>query len=99
VKRALKDSARAHLFYGGRVQGVGFRYTVESLAMALDLTGWVKNLPDGRVELVCEGPRDKIEALVGQIGESFLGPQIKKTALDWEKPTGEFEDFRVEFSL
>ena len=90
-------SARAHLYYTGRVQGIGFRYTAESIAQRLQLTGWVKNLPDGRVELVCEGPRESIEALVSEIEESSLGRHIQKTDCRWEEPTNEFKDFRVEF--
>ena len=51
---------RAHVFYSGRVQGVGFRYTAQALALDLGLVGWVKNLPDNRVELVCEGTKEII---------------------------------------
>ena len=60
-KKLTKEIHRAHVYYSGRVQGVGFRYTAEGLALDLKLVGWVKNLPDGRVELVCEGPKEKIE--------------------------------------
>lgn len=88
---------RAHIFYTGRVQGVGFRYTAEKIAMDLGLVGWVKNLPDQRVELICEGAKDKIEELLDQIKASHLGPHIRKVRCDWEKATGEFKDFRVEF--
>jgi acylphosphatase len=88
---------RAHVFYTGRVQGVGFRYTAESIAERAALTGWVKNLPDGRVELVCEGAKEKINALLSEIKESSLGIYIKKIDCQWEEPTDEFKDFRVEF--
>ena len=98
-KKAAAAEARAHLFYSGRVQGVGFRYTAERLALDLSLTGWVKNLPDNRVELVCEGPKQKIELLMERIQESSLGPHIQKVACEWETPTNEFDDFRVEFCL
>ena len=53
------------IHYSGRVQGVGFRYTVRSLASRTAVTGFVKNLPDGRVQLVVEGPPDEIRVLVG----------------------------------
>ena len=97
-----KESAvthRAHVYYTGRVQGVGFRYTAERFALDLGLCGFVKNLSDGRVELVCEGPKDRIEALLKQILESSLGPHIKKADCGWEQPSGSFDDFTVEFSL
>lgn len=90
-------TARAHVFYGGRVQGVGFRYTAERFAMDLKLCGWVKNLPDGRVELLCEGPTTKIEMFLKQICASTLGPYIRNTDCRWENATGEFDDFKVEF--
>ncbi len=96
-KKAIIPAFRAHVFYTGHVQGIGFRYTAESIAHRVGLTGWVKNLQDGRVELVCEGAKEKIEALFLEIQESSLGRHIKKTDCRWEQPTNEFEDFRVEF--
>ena len=96
-KRNNSQSNRAHIFYAGRVQGVGFRYTAERFALDLGLGGWVKNLPDNRVEMVCEGPKEKIELLLDQIQKSPLGRTIIKTVCCWEKPTGEFKDFRIEF--
>ena len=92
-------SVRARMLYSGRVQGVGFRFTAERLALELDLTGWVKNLRDGRVEMVCEGPREKIEELFEGIRSSGLGAGIRREACVWEEPTHEFTDFTVEFCL
>lgn len=99
AKKPAKDIQRARVYYSGRVQGVGFRYTAEGLALDLKLGGWVKNLPDGRVELLCEGPKQKIEELFSRIQKSILGPHIKKADISWEKPTNEFTDFTVEFYL
>ena len=96
-KKSVLPAFRAHIFYSGRVQGVGFRYTAESIAHRLELTGWVRNLPDGRVELVCEGPKERIDALFSEIQDSSLGRHIKKTDCLWEEPTNEFKEFRVEF--
>ena len=97
--KSLKKSRRAHIFYSGRVQGVGFRYTAEKIAQDLGLVGWVRNLPDNRVEIVCEGPEEKIELFLQQIRESSLWSFIKNAVCDWEKPTNEFKEFRVEFYL
>ncbi len=97
AKKIEKNIQRAHLYYTGRVQGVGFRYTAEGFALELGLLGWVKNLPDGRVELVCEGAKEKIEELMSRIQKSMLGKHIKKADLSWEIPTSEFSDFIVEF--
>ena len=88
---------RAHIFYSGRVQGVGFRYTAEAIAHRLELTGWVKNLQDGRVELICEGAKEKIEELLSALQECSLSRHIKKVDCSWEKATNEYDDFRVEF--
>ena len=90
---------RAHVFYSGRVQGVGFRFTAERLALELGLVGWVKNLPDGRVEIVCEGPKNKIDLFLEKIRGGFLGRHIEKSACEWGRPTHEFKDFSVEFCL
>ena len=89
---------RAHVFYSGRVQGVGFRYTAERLALELALNGFVKTLPDGRVELVCEGSKERVESLLDKIKKDpALGPHIRKASCAWEEPTGEHADFRIEF--
>ena len=66
------------VFYEGRVQGVGFRWTVKNLARGYDVIGWVKNLPDGRVELQCSGDTEEVEAFLEAIVESELKSHIKK---------------------
>ncbi|OIO38355.1 MAG: hypothetical protein AUJ72_02710 [Candidatus Omnitrophica bacterium CG1_02_46_14] len=96
-KKTVKVSHRAHVFYAGRVQGVGFRYTAEKIALEIGLVGWVKNLPDNRVEIVCEGSAVQIQKFLEGIKTSFLGPYIKKVTCNWEKPIGQFKDFSVEF--
>ena len=98
-KKAAVSAERAHVFYTGRVQGVGFRHTAEQKALELGLTGWVKNLRDSRVELVCEGPKTGIEELLAQIKDGQMGKYVQKTVVTWEKATGEFDDFIVEFEL
>lgn len=98
-KKTAVAEARLHVFYSGHVQGVGFRYTAQRLALDLGLTGWVKNLPDDRVELVGEGSREKLERLLEDIHKSALGPKIRKASPSWEPPTNEFSDFSIEFYL
>ena len=85
---------QAHIFYSGTVQGVGFRYTVRGLAQDLDLKGWVKNLDDGRVEMVAEGPKEKVEALCQAIEKQF-GSYIRGREKEVQDASGEFKDFRI----
>ena len=63
---------RIHVFYSGSVQGVGFRYTAHDIAQGLRLNGWVKNLRDGRVELICEGDEEKLETFLDNLKNGFL---------------------------
>lgn len=67
-----------HVFYEGRVQGVGFRWTTKNLARGYDITGSVRNLPDGRVELLVSGEVEEVEAFLEAIAESDLKSHIKK---------------------
>ena len=66
-----------HVFYEGRVQGVGFRWSAKNLARGYDVTGWVKNIPDGRVEMQVCGDADEVEAFLEAIEESELKSHIK----------------------
>ena len=86
---------RLHAYYTGRVQGVGFRYRVKSLAHGFDLTGIVRNLADGRVELVAEGEKAELEAFQAAIGESEVGCFIRHTDVEWSEPRGEFRGFEI----
>ncbi len=61
-----------HLFYEGRVQGVGFRYTVRHLATGFDVSGWIRNLPDGRVEMLAVGFPDEVTEFLEAIRSSEL---------------------------
>jgi acylphosphatase len=66
------------VFYEGHVQGVGFRFTVRHIAKGFDVTGWVRNLPDGRVELQVTGEEDEVRAFVHRIADSELHSLIRK---------------------
>jgi acylphosphatase len=86
---------RAHAHVSGRVQGVGYRYFVVTEAEVLGLEGWVRNLPDGRVELVAQGPRDRVEGLLARCRE---GPDLSRVgAVDvvWEPAGAELDGFQV----
>ncbi len=87
---------RAHIFYSGRVQGVGFRVTVQRYAVDLDLRGWVKNLPDGRVEILAEGDREKITQLCQNLEKYFPG-YIKDKNIDFVPAQKNYQDFDIAF--
>ena len=85
---------RAHIHFSGTVQGVGFRYTTQSFAQQIALTGWVKNLADGRVEAVVEGPKEQVEVLLGRLKAQF-GGFIHDQQVVWLEPKGEFNQFLI----
>ena len=87
--------ARLQVHFSGHVQGVGFRYTVQRLALGFDVTGWVKNLSDGRVELVVEGERGELEAFQSAIPNAGLRRFIREAQSDWSDGTGEFRGFEI----
>ena len=75
------------VFYEGNVQGVGFRWTVRDVAKGFDVTGWVRNLPDGRVELQATGEEDEVRAFLDRIAQGELHSLIhKQTENKLEKP-------------
>ena len=80
--------------FSGRVQGVGFRYTVNHAATRYDVRGYVKNLPDRRVELVMEGEASEMNQLVDEIKRQMSG-FIKSVTSETSPATGEFKEFSV----
>ena len=83
------------VLYSGRVQGVGFRYTVKSVANGFELTGAVRNLPDGRVELFAEGAGVELQAFVQAIRESGMEHFIQKEDVSWGEAKNEFRGFEI----
>lgn len=85
---------RQTCYFSGRVQGVGFRYTVQNLALQYDVHGYVKNLADGRVELIMEGPENEMNSLVDDVKQKMNG-YIKRVDQSTAPATGEFKQFYV----
>ena len=83
----MSDLERRRVLYSGDVQGVGFRYTARELARAAGLAGYVRNLTDGRVELVVEGPPPAIREALSSL-ESEMAGYIDQTTVEPEPPTG-----------
>ena len=78
VSPAAEVMISLQVFYEGHVQGVGFRFTVRHIAKEFDVTGWVRNLPDGRVELQVTGEEAEVRAFVHRIADSALHSLIRK---------------------
>jgi acylphosphatase len=89
-------SIRRTVHFSGHVQGVGFRYTTQSIAAAFDITGFVRNLPDGRVELVAEGARGEVDRLQRAIHDA-MDAHIAGIDTAERDATGEFTSFLIAF--
>jgi len=91
----MPDRRRMQVFYSGRVQGVGFRYTVKNIVAGYSAVGTVRNLSDGRVELVAEGGRGELEAFRQAIRDSELGHFVEHEDVQWAEATGGFRGFEI----
>lgn len=80
--------SRAHVFITGRVQGVFFRANTKKTAQKQGLSGWVKNLSDGRVEAVFEGPKNAVSEMVRWCHEGPIGANVESVEVKWEDPIG-----------
>ena len=86
---------KVHVLVSGRVTGVGFRYFVERVAHGLKLTGWVRNLPDERVESVAEGEERTLQEFVARLKEGPPFAQVDDLSAEWGPASGDFADFRI----
>lgn len=91
-------SVRLTARFEGRVQGVGFRYTAFGLAENLGVTGYVMNLMNGDVELVAEGPEEKLRLLLQKVQSSHLGRYILRVDQQWSPARGGLDGFGVRFT-
>jgi acylphosphatase len=86
---------RMQIFYSGCVQGVGFRYTAKTVATGFEVTGGVRNLPDGRVELIAEGAPEELEAFRGAIRGAGLAGFIRDESVNWADAQNEYRGFEI----
>ena len=86
---------RMHAVIHGDVQGVGFRYFVIDLARPLGLRGWVRNRPDGSVELTAEGERDQLETLLERARRGPRSAQVTDVEVDWAEASGNLGPFQL----
>jgi acylphosphatase len=86
---------RADVLITGRVQGVFYRHSAQQEAMRLGLVGEVRNLPDGSVEAIAEGPRDRLEEFVAWCRRGPPSAEVENVRVRWSAPLGEFRTFMV----
>lgn len=89
------DLARAHVFVSGSVQGVFFRQEAARRAGSRDVVGWIRNLPDGRVEAVFEGYEAAVQSLVEWCERGPQMADVRDVSVSWEEPKHEEENFSV----
>jgi len=94
----MSGKARAHVLISGRVQGVAYRFFAQKLANALNVTGWVRNRYDGRVEVLAEGDRPNLERFLERLRDGPRLAQVDGFEVEWGDFTGEFPSFRITFS-
>lgn len=88
---------RAHIFVSGIVQGVYYRYNAMKKANQFNLKGWVRNLIDGRVEIVCEGKRGDIEKFIEWCKKGPPGAYVEKMIVEFQEFQGEFDRFEIRY--
>ena len=89
------ERSRLQVYYSGRVQGVGFRYAVKMTARGFEVTGTIRNLSDGRVELIAEGERSELEAFREAVRDAGLGGLIRQEVVQWGEATGTCRGFEI----
>jgi acylphosphatase len=92
---APTSKRRLNIFYSGRVQGVGFRYTAKTVAAGFEIAGLIRNLPDGRVELIAEGTRAELAAFRDAILGAGLAGFIRDEQISWADAQNEFSGFEI----
>ncbi|KXB07521.1 acylphosphatase [candidate division MSBL1 archaeon SCGC-AAA382A20] len=88
---------RAHVYVSGMVQGVLFRATTRKEAQKRRVTGWVKNLPDGRVEAVFEGDEEKVKEMINFCHKGSRAARVENVEVEWEEFQDEFSDFNIKY--
>ena len=91
----MGELVRVHMIISGRVQGVFFRANTKSKAQSLNLSGCVRNLPDGSVEVVAEGPHDTLADFVRWCHKGPAAARVDSVDIEWELATGELTQFGI----
>lgn len=93
----MKEKTRVHMIVSGRVQGVFFRQNTLNKAKELGVFGWVKNLPDGRLEAVFEGEKKKVAKIVNWAEKGPVSAKVSDIKVKWQEYKGEFKGFKLKY--
>jgi acylphosphatase len=91
----VAEIVRAHVIVSGRVQGVNFRASARDQARKAQIAGWVRNLADGSVEALFEGPRADVQRLVSWCYSGPVPARVASVTVNWEPPTGQEKEFQI----
>jgi acylphosphatase len=94
-----KLKARAHVFVSGRVQGVFFRVETRHEATKRNVTGWVRNTHDNRVEAIFEGQKEAVEKMIEFCRKGPAGAKVTDVVVQWQTYAGEFRDFKIRSNI
>jgi len=89
----MSDVAK-HIFFSGQVQGVGFRFTANSVARRYELTGFVRNTADGKVEILLQGEEEDIDDCIEDLQQTFT---VRNVQIEQVEPNSSYGDFRITF--
>ena len=89
--------SRAHVIFIGKVQGVFFRANTERKAKEIGVNGWIRNVEDGSVEAIFEGPKDKIKVLIVYCSKKQPHANVKDMKIDWQEYQNEFDEFIIRY--
>ena len=87
---------QVRVLYSGRVQGVGFRFSAKHIADGLSIDGWVRNLPDGKVEIAAEADEGALKTFLDKV-HSYFSSYIRDATSEWSPATGEYNNFQIRF--
>lgn len=91
----MMDRLRAHVIIEGRVQGVSFRAAAREQARSTGVEGWVRNLDDGRVEAIVEGPAQAVRHMISWCHHGPQFAHVDRVDIEWQAPTGQERGFRI----
>lgn len=95
----MNDLAAVHVIVRGRVQGVFFRAFAMGKATGLGLTGYVRNLPDGMVEVRAEGERGPLQKLINHLGKGPPAAKVTEVTTEWSEYSGEYKGFEIKYNV